>query len=169
MRRWHRGAHAKAHASAKAPTKPKSQPRLARFRDGRCATSSTTEEGLDPGTGCGLADRRGGHVSGDAGHRLGVLSNTCAAHWNYCLPRYTLLRKFEVYALSFEIGAMKPDPTTYRAAADLAGAAPEEIFFTDDRPENVEAALAAGYDAVPFTTAARLADDLRRRGVEFNY
>ncbi|MBW3600652.1 MAG: HAD family phosphatase [Planctomycetes bacterium] len=104
-----------------------------------------------------------------AGHRLGVLSNTCAAHWKYCLPRYSLLRLFDVFALSFEIGSMKPDPATYRDAATLAGAAPEEIFFTDDRSENVEAARAAGYDAVLFTTAPALAADLRRRGVEFNY
>jgi putative hydrolase of the HAD superfamily len=104
-----------------------------------------------------------------AGRRLGVLSNTCAAHWNYCLPKYAGLRFFEVFALSFEIGAMKPDAKTYRAAADLAGAEPQEIFFTDDRPENVESARRAGFDAVAFTTASRLAADLRARGVGLNY
>jgi putative hydrolase of the HAD superfamily len=104
-----------------------------------------------------------------AGRRLGVLSNTCAAHWNYCLPKYAGLRFFEVFALSYEIGAMKPDEKTYQAAAELAGAAPEEIFFTDDRPENVESARRAGFDAVPFTTARRLAADLRVRGVGLNY
>jgi putative hydrolase of the HAD superfamily len=103
------------------------------------------------------------------GRRLGVLSNTCAAHWNYCLPRYVGLRFFEVFALSYEIGAMKPDEKTYRAAAELAGTAPEEIFFTDDRPENVESARRAGFDAVPFTTARQLAADLRARGVGLNY
>jgi glucose-1-phosphatase len=104
-----------------------------------------------------------------AGRRLGVLSNTCPAHWNYCLPKYTGLRLFEVFALSYEIGAMKPDEKTYQAAAELAGAAPQEIFFTDDRPENVASARRAGFDAVPFTTAFRLAADLRARGVGLNY
>jgi putative hydrolase of the HAD superfamily len=104
-----------------------------------------------------------------SGHRLGVLSNTCAAHWTYCHPRYTALRFFDVFALSYEIGAMKPDPKTYIAAAELAGASPEEIFFTDDRPENVAAAKQAGYDAVPFTTARSLAAELRARGIAFNY
>ncbi len=104
-----------------------------------------------------------------AGQRLGVLSNTCAAHWNYCIPRYAALRFFDVFALSYEIGAMKPDEKTYRAAAELAGVAPDEIFFTDDRPENIEAALRAGFDAVPFTTARRLANELHQRRVAFNY
>ena len=63
----------------------------------------------------------------------------------------------------------KPESQTYRAAAELAGAAPEEIFFTDDRPENVGAARRAGFDAVVFTTARRLAADLAVRGVEWNY
>lgn len=104
-----------------------------------------------------------------AGHRLGVLSNTCAAHWNYCLPRYAALQFFEVFALSFEIGAMKPEAKTYCAAAALAGVAPEEIFFTDDRPENVESACRAGFDATLYTSPDQLAADLRRRGVRFNY
>jgi putative hydrolase of the HAD superfamily len=104
-----------------------------------------------------------------AGRRLGILSNTCAAHWSYCLPRYEGLRFFQVFALSYELGAMKPDAKTYHAAAELAGVAPEEIFFTDDRPENVESACRAGFDAVQFTTVRRLAADLADRGVALNY
>ncbi len=104
-----------------------------------------------------------------AGHRLGVLSNTCKAHWNYCLPRYRTLAFFDVFALSFEIGAMKPDVRTYQAAAELAGVAPEHIFFTDDREENVQAALQVGFQAVLFASARRLAEELRRRGISFNY
>ncbi len=28
-----------------------------------------------------------------AGYRLGILSNTCEGHWNYCLRRYSMLRE----------------------------------------------------------------------------
>ena len=54
-------------------------------------------------------------------------------------------------------------------AARQAGVAPEEVFYTDDIPKNVEGARAAGFDAVLFTTAAQYAADLRARGVRFNY
>jgi FMN phosphatase YigB (HAD superfamily) len=105
-----------------------------------------------------------------AGHRLGVLSNTCECHWNHCLRRYAMLRElFSVYALSFEIGAVKPSAAIFLKAAELAGCQPEEIFYTDDIPGNVVGATAVGFDAVVYQSTAGLVKDLRQRGVEFNY
>jgi len=106
-----------------------------------------------------------------AGRRLGILSNICPSHWDYVgHGRYGIIPElFETTALSFQIGAMKPEPEIYRAAAELAGVPPQEVFFTDDRPEHVQGAREAGFDAVRFTTAAALAGELRRRGLRFNY
>ena len=42
---------------------------------------------------------------------------------------------------------------------------PARIFFTDDLPAHVQAAQEAGWDAVLFESAAGLADDLDRRGI----
>jgi HAD superfamily hydrolase (TIGR01509 family) len=64
---------------------------------------------------------------------------------------------------------MKPAPEIYAAAAAMAAVAPEEIFYTDDRPDNVAGAIAAGYDAVLFQDVRQLARELRRRGVQWNY
>ncbi|NLF08407.1 MAG: HAD family phosphatase [Pirellulaceae bacterium] len=107
---------------------------------------------------------------GQTGRPLGILSNTCETHWEYCYARYRIVAEgFSVYALSYRIGAVKPDAAIFHAAAELAGHAPEDIFFVDDRPEHVAGAKAAGFDAVQFTTAAALAGELRQRGVRFNY
>ncbi len=102
-----------------------------------------------------------------AGHRTGVLSNTCQAHWQFCRERrFPILQQlFEVAALSYELRAMKPDPAIFRAAAALAGVEPAEIFFVDDRTEHVEGARRVGFDAVPFTDAASLRAALEERGV----
>ncbi len=106
----------------------------------------------------------------NAGHRLGILSNTCDGHWNYCLRRFTMLRDFfSVYALSFEIGATKPDAAIFCKAAELAGCRPEEIFYTDDLPGHVAGARSVGFDAVVYTSTAELVKELGQRGVEFNY
>lgn len=107
----------------------------------------------------------------DAGLRLGILSNTSPCHWEFLLRQdYGILpRCFKVHALSFEIGAMKPEPKIYQAAAELAGVAPQEIFFCDDIAAHVSAAREAGFDAEPYTTTPALVADLRRRGVRFNY
>ena len=102
-----------------------------------------------------------------AGNRLGILSNTNPIDWGFVSSgRFPFLnRHFEQAALSFEIRAMKPDRAIYEAAAGLAGVATNEVFFVDDRVENVEGALAAGLDAVLFTTAPKLAEELLLRGV----
>ncbi|MFV2067610.1 MAG: HAD family hydrolase [Pirellulales bacterium] len=105
-----------------------------------------------------------------AGHRLGILSNTNPSHWNYCTRYFGVVPDtFDTVILSYEVGAMKPDPTIFRVAADRAGVAPEAIFFVDDREENVAGARAFGFDAVLFTSARKLANDLRARGIRCNY
>jgi len=105
-----------------------------------------------------------------AGHRLGILSNTCENHWEYCTRRFAIVADtFQVAVLSYRVGALKPDPRIYRAAAKAADCGPEEIFFVDDTPGHVEGARAAGFDAVVYTTAPALVAELRGRGLRFNY
>jgi len=101
---------------------------------------------------------------------LGILSNTCPSHWDYCRRRYTILDGlFRVHIVSYEVRATKPDAEIFQAAARAAGHEPGELFFVDDMAENVEGARAAGLDAVQYTTTPRLVADLRARGVCFNY
>ncbi len=102
---------------------------------------------------------------------LGILSNTSSIHWDFVtsgrfgvLPSY-----FRKHILSFDIGFMKPEPEIYLAAAEASEVDPESIFFTDDRQENVDGALAFGFDALLFQSASSLAQSLVERGVHFNY
>ena len=106
-----------------------------------------------------------------AGYPLGILSNTSQSHWEFiCGGQYGLLPgAFRTAVLSYEARSSKPDPGIYQAAIARAGVAPGEIFFMDDREENVAGARAAGLDAVLFTSVRQLAADLRARGVRWNY
>jgi HAD superfamily hydrolase (TIGR01509 family) len=105
-----------------------------------------------------------------ARYRLGILSNTCRSHWEHCTRRFRIVAEaFGVHALSCEIQAGKPQAAIYEAAARLAGVAPEEIFFADDNPQNVAGAVAAGFDAVEYTSTPQLTGELRKRGLRFNY
>jgi HAD superfamily hydrolase (TIGR01509 family) len=105
-----------------------------------------------------------------AHHRLGVLSNTCESHWEYCTRRYRILSElFAVHALSYRIGAAKPEAAVFQKAAELAGVAPQEIFYVDDFPEHILSARAIGFDAVQYTSTPQLAADLRARGIRLNY
>lgn len=93
--------------------------------------------------------------------RLGVFSNTNEAHWRFVTAKFPFLTAtFEEFALSYRLGSMKPQAEAYAKAATHCGAAPGNIFFTDDRAENVAAAQAAGWSALQFRTVEELRDGL---------
>lgn len=105
-----------------------------------------------------------------AGHRIGILSNTCEAHWEFAANRFRILGQiFDPVITSYEVGSMKPSRAIYDAATVAVGnAKPDEIFFVDDRAENVEGAKQAGWQASLFQGALPLAAELERLGVDFN-
>lgn len=55
--------------------------------------------------------------------------------------------------LSYRIGFRKPDEGIYRHALNNLPVQPEDCFFVDDLPENIEAARAAGIQAHQFVPA----------------
>jgi len=101
------------------------------------------------------------------GRRLGILSNTNPIDWGFVTSgRFPFLNRcFEQAILSFEVRSMKPDRAIFEAAVERAGVPANEIFFTDDREENVEGAIAAGLDAVLFTSPEQLVKELQVRGL----
>lgn len=102
-----------------------------------------------------------------AGHRLGILSNTNPVHWRFLTDgRFPLLNThFEQHVTSFAACSMKPDRKIYDQAIQQAGVPVQEIFFVDDRIENVDGALAVGLDAVHYVGHQQLLRDLEDRGI----
>ncbi|WP_051669414.1 HAD family hydrolase [Bryobacter aggregatus] len=98
-------------------------------------------------------------------YRLVLLSNTNALHFGWLQERYPILQHFDAYTLSYQVGAMKPDPRIYAAAVENAKCKAEECFFTDDVPAYVEGARAFGIDAEVFTNEENLKAQLRSRGL----
>ena len=101
-----------------------------------------------------------------AGHRLGLLSNTCDCHWQFFRDdvRFSFLHSsFEQTILSFEEGCMKPDTDIYRCAARQANCDPESILFIDDLEENVKAAQSYGFDGIHFQDFSGLMNELTKR------
>ena len=101
-----------------------------------------------------------------AGHRLGLLSNTCDCHWKFCLGdcRFEFLHSvFEHTVLSFMTGFAKPDMNIYRVAANMANCDPGSILFVDDIEENVKAAQSYGFDGVLFRGFPDLLNELTKR------
>lgn len=81
------------------------------------------------------------------------------------LAHHDLVETFDVVFCSAELGLAKPDTAIFRHAATVLGLTPEECFFTDDRPENVEGARAAGMHAEVFAGRDALRERLAALGV----
>ncbi len=83
------------------------------------------------------------------GFGVGLLSNTCHAHWDWIRRQSYLMNqfRFDATVLSFEEGAMKPDSVIYEVAEERAGVSAPSLLFLDDKPENISAALSRDWHA----------------------
>lgn len=95
---------------------------------------------------------------------LGLLSNTCPAHWQWILRQGWPVPGdwFEPRILSYEVQAMKPDANIYAVCEKLTGRQPAELFFIDDRPENVEGARRRGWEAHCYESTQDLLSHLQQ-------
>lgn len=80
-------------------------------------------------------------------YRLMILSNTNEPHWQYCLSRLPLDKYIERSFLSHELGAMKPDNMIYEQVINELQVYPENIYYFDDKEENVITASEHGMKA----------------------
>jgi len=102
---------------------------------------------------------------------IGILSNTCEAHWNFIVDQNPLLNQFfepQNCVLSFQVSCLKPDPAIYEHARQVAQVPARNIFFCDDLIRNVEGATAASFQARPFTSTQKLIRDLLDLNVKIN-
>jgi len=98
-------------------------------------------------------------------YRLLLLSNTNPLHFAMIRENYPLLKHFDHFILSYEVGAMKPAPAIYQAALSQAQCEPGQCFFTDDIAVFVEGAVREGIDAVRFEGEEKLRKHLADRGI----
>jgi putative hydrolase of the HAD superfamily len=90
------------------------------------------------------------------GWRLAILSNA-PVEVAKGIDALGWLEPFERRFYSCELRAVKPERAVYaHVLADLGVTDPARVVFFDDRPENVEAAVALGLDARLFTDAAEI-------------
>ena len=87
---------------------------------------------------------------------LWVISNTNPLHFAYIRENYEFLRHFRGCILSYEVGALKPDPAIFHSASVRTGVAPEETVFVDDLQSHVEMARSLGFYAIQFTRPSDL-------------
>lgn len=98
--------------------------------------------------------------------QITIASNTSQPHWEWVQENLAFASRFDPPILSHLVGAMKPDAAFYRPLIERSGFDPKEIFFTDDRPENIDGARDLGISAFLFTSPEELQRDLQSCGID---
>lgn len=101
----------------------------------------------------------------DQSLRLVLFSNTSVWHYEFIKKRFEILDYFDEHVVSFEVGAIKPEPEMYQAGLRAIRCTPQECFYTDDIPRYIEASRKHGFDAEVFTDTDRLRRQLAARGI----
>jgi len=100
-----------------------------------------------------------------AGIRLYALTNWSKELFPVALNRFDFLDLFEDIIVSGQEGVGKPDPEIFEILRERIGHGLGDCVFVDDNLPNIEAAREAGLDAILFTDAGHLREDLAVRGL----
>ena len=92
------------------------------------------------------------HAQGRPLHYLSNMPAPFAAHFE---RTHDFMRLFESGVFSSRVQLIKPDPAIFEHAARVFGRTPSQLLFLDDHLPNVDAARAAGWQALHFVDAAQ--------------
>jgi putative hydrolase of the HAD superfamily len=80
-----------------------------------------------------------------AGHRLILFSNTNALHCPWVFEAFPEFSLFHGAVLSYEVGAIKPQPEIYQHAIEKFSLTPENTLYIDDLPANIATGQEFGF------------------------
>lgn len=101
------------------------------------------------------------------GNDVTMLTNFASDTLREAQGRFPFLTESRGVTVSGDIHMLKPDREIYDHHVASFDLDPAATLFIDDSPANVEGAKAAGWQAVHFTGAPKLASDLRGLGLSF--
>jgi FMN phosphatase YigB (HAD superfamily) len=94
-----------------------------------------------------------------------VFSNTnelAIQHVSRCFPFYNT---FEGHILSYEHKSMKPDARLYEVVERMSGRRGNSLLYLDDRPENIAAGAARGWQVILHETPEKSRAAFERLGI----
>jgi putative hydrolase of the HAD superfamily len=94
-----------------------------------------------------------------------IFSNTNELAVAHIRQHYPFFGGFDGYVLSYEHGAMKPQEKLYEVVEKTTGHSREHIIYIDDRPENIAAGAARGWQVVLQETPAKTRAALMQVGL----
>jgi putative hydrolase of the HAD superfamily len=100
------------------------------------------------------------------GFRTGILSNMPDAMAEGICAQFDWIANFDHAVWSYALKLRKPQPEIYQAAVEGLKTPAENILFLDDKPENIQAAEAAGIQGILYSDHDSFEREMRARGFE---
>lgn len=97
-------------------------------------------------------------------YKIGLLSNAGANRLGELFTK-DQLQLFDETVLSYQIGAIKPDPITYETIAQRLGVPADECLFIDDQLHYCQGAEAVGMKAIQYQSNTQLLNSFRKYNV----
>jgi HAD superfamily hydrolase (TIGR01509 family) len=94
-----------------------------------------------------------------------IFSNTNELAIGHIRRNFPFYANFDGHILSYEVRAMKPDAKIYEALEKMAGRRGADVLYLDDRPENVDAGAARGWQVILQTDPAKTRAEMVRLGL----
>jgi HAD superfamily hydrolase (TIGR01509 family) len=99
-------------------------------------------------------------------YKLGLISNTNPWHFEHAIQTAEVFPLFDAVTLSYEVGALKPDPRLFEDSLAKLDLMAEECVFIDDIPTFAQAADACLMHGITYTGPDALRAKLRALGLE---
>jgi putative hydrolase of the HAD superfamily len=100
----------------------------------------------------------------ERGIKTGILSNIGDAMEDGLRKRFDWIGGFTHHTWSHRLNLTKPDAAIYKHAVNGLQCSADKVLFIDDREENVKGAIAAGLQAIVYTTHEEFEREMRARG-----
>lgn len=94
-----------------------------------------------------------------------IFSNTNELAIRHIRRNFPFYSQFDGYILSYEHAAMKPDSKLYEVVERQSGRHGKGILYLDDRPENIAAGAARGWNAILHENPAKTRAALESLGL----
>jgi 2-haloacid dehalogenase len=91
-----------------------------------------------------------------------ALSNFGTDSFALAEKTYPALKEFDQRFISGHLGVIKPDPAIYEIVESQSGFTPENLFFIDDRKNNIDAAQKRGWQTHLFASPENLRESLKK-------
>jgi putative hydrolase of the HAD superfamily len=101
---------------------------------------------------------------GQSAH-VALVSNTNDLHYEYCRRAVPALRFLPHHYLSFQIGAVKPEPEFYQYIVNDLESDPAQVLFIDDLEINLAGAEKIGFRPYQFSTVENLRMEMKGLGL----